>query len=180
MKENLKTTKYRNGDVIGTTTPANLYITNESAPKYQWAYAGTESNVSTYGRLYTWYAITDSRGVCPTGWHIPSYDEHMTFWTSIGGTSSQEMADRLKEVGTAHWYSGSTGTNLTGFTALPAGARLQNGDFMWLGIGAYIWDSTPDAWYPLTVAHCIYVSYETSFSGGLEFKSGGSVRCLKD
>jgi len=72
MKENLKTTRYRNGDLIGTTTPATLDISGESTPKYQWAYAGNESNVITYGRLYSWHAVADSRNVCPTGWHVPT------------------------------------------------------------------------------------------------------------
>jgi hypothetical protein len=67
MKENLKTTKYRNGESIGTTSTATLDISSETTPKYQWAYEGNESNVATYGRLYTWFAITDSRNVCPDG-----------------------------------------------------------------------------------------------------------------
>ena len=67
MVENLKTTKYLNGDLIGTTAPDTLDISGESTPKYQWAYEGNESNVMAYGRLYTWYAATDSRGICPTG-----------------------------------------------------------------------------------------------------------------
>src|SRR5512133_2727329 len=79
MVENLKTTKYRNGDLIGTTTPASLVIEGESAPKYQWAYDGNESNVAIHGRLYTWYVATDSRNVCPTGWHVPSDAE----WTVL-------------------------------------------------------------------------------------------------
>jgi uncharacterized protein (TIGR02145 family) len=78
LTENLKTTKYRNGDLIGTTTPAGLDIYDEVTPKYQWAYAGNEDNVATYGRLYTWYAITDTRNVCPTGWHVPSDAEWLT------------------------------------------------------------------------------------------------------
>ena len=94
MAENLKTTRYRNGDLIGTTTPATLVIEGESAPKYQWAYDGNESNVATYGRLYTWYVATDSRNVCPIGWHVPT---------------------------DAEW------TVLTEFTALPGGARLEDG-----------------------------------------------------
>ena len=56
-----KVTRYRNGDLIGTTTPATLDVTAEIAPKYQWAYDGDESKVDTYGRLYTWYAVSDSR-----------------------------------------------------------------------------------------------------------------------
>jgi uncharacterized protein (TIGR02145 family) len=80
MVENLKTTKYRNGDLIGTTNPATLDITGETSPKYQWPHDGNESNVATYyGRLYTWWAVTDSRNVCPTGWHVPSYAE----WTTL-------------------------------------------------------------------------------------------------
>ncbi len=75
MAENLKTTSYRNGDPIGTTTPATADITGESEPKYQWAYDGNESNAAVYGRLYTGYAVTDSRGICPTGWHIPTEAE---------------------------------------------------------------------------------------------------------
>jgi uncharacterized protein (TIGR02145 family) len=65
MAKNLMTTKYSNGDLIGTTTPAILNIEGESAPEYQWAYDGNENNVATHGRLYTWFVATDSRKVCP-------------------------------------------------------------------------------------------------------------------
>jgi hypothetical protein len=54
MQENLRTTRYNNGDVIGTTVPATLELSGEFAPKYQWAYNGDELNVPSYGRLYTW------------------------------------------------------------------------------------------------------------------------------
>lgn len=109
MAENLKTTRYCNGDLIGTTTPATLDIESESAPEYQWAYDGNESNVTTYGRIYTWYVANDSRNVCPAGWHIPS---------------------------DAEW------TDLTGFTALPGGARLEDGCFYDIGhIGTW-WSAT--------------------------------------
>lgn len=75
MAENLRTTKYRNGDLIGTTTPATLDIRTENTPKYQWAYEGNENNVATYGRLYTWYAVNDSRNIAPIGWHIATNAE---------------------------------------------------------------------------------------------------------
>ena len=70
MAENLKTTKYRNGDPIGTTTPANKDITTETEPKYQWAYNGDENNVTKYGRLYTWYAMADTRNLSPEGCRV--------------------------------------------------------------------------------------------------------------
>jgi uncharacterized protein (TIGR02145 family) len=79
MVENLKSIKYCNGDTISSTIPAAFNISNESTPKYQWAYDGIDSNANTYGRLYTWYTVTDIRNICPTGWHVPSIDE----WTVL-------------------------------------------------------------------------------------------------
>ena len=56
LDENLKTTKYRNGDLIGTTSSATLDISMQTTIKYQWAYDGNESNVAIYGRLYTGFS----------------------------------------------------------------------------------------------------------------------------
>jgi len=118
MKENLKVTRYRNGDIITPTNPATLDISGESAPKYQWAYNGDEGNVAVYGRLYTWYAATDLRNVCPSGWHLPTDTEWTTLTTFLGGF--KVAGGKLKETGSAHWQSPSTGaTNQSGFTALP-------------------------------------------------------------
>lgn len=97
MVENLKTTKYNNGDFIGTTSPTTLNIEAESSPKYQWAYDSNENNVSTYGRLYTWFATTDSRNICPTGWHIPTDAEWTTLVNFLGGEN--EAGNNLNEIG---------------------------------------------------------------------------------
>jgi uncharacterized protein (TIGR02145 family) len=137
MVENLKTTRYRNGDLIGTTTPATKDIHAEANPKYQWAYDGNESNVVTYGRLYTWDAVTDSRNLCPTGWHVPS-DAEWTTLTYLGGESA--AGGKLKEAGTAHWLAPNTGaTNESGFTALPGGIRDTDGDFAAIGWFCAFW-----------------------------------------
>jgi uncharacterized protein (TIGR02145 family) len=178
MAENLKTTKYRNGDLIGTTTPATLDITSESTPKYQWAYDGNESNVATYGRLYTWNAVTDSRNVCPTGWHIPTDAEWTTLTTYLGGESV--AGGKLKETGTSHWQSPNTGaTNETGFTALPSGERDYDGAFHGIGYHGSWWSATEgnasDAWNR-------YVHYDDSdvIRFGINKKNGFFVRCLRD
>ena len=76
MVDNLKTTKYRNGDAIGTTTSTS--IPNDATSKYQWAYNKSESNVAIYGRLYTWWAATDSRNIAPIGWHVATDAEWAT------------------------------------------------------------------------------------------------------
>jgi uncharacterized protein (TIGR02145 family) len=109
MAENLRTTRYQNGDLIGTSNPINLDLTSTTNPKYQWAYGGNESNASTYGRLYTWHALTDSRNLCPEGWHVPSDDEWHTLAlyldnnATLEGIESEIAGGKLKETGTVRW-----------------------------------------------------------------------------
>jgi uncharacterized protein (TIGR02145 family) len=178
MKENLKTTKYRNGDLIGTTTPATKDISGETSPKYQWAYGGNENNVATYGRLYTWYAVTDKRNICPTGWHVPTDEELTTLITYLGGAGI--AGGKLKESGTSHFPSPNTGaTNETGYTALPSGSRSSSSSFGDIGDYGYWWSSTE---YSTASAYYRGVYYGYSNVGrNYSFKrSGFSVRCLRD
>ena len=179
MTENLKVTKYRNGDAIPTTTPATKDASGETAPKYQWAYNGDESNVSVYGRLYTWHAATDSRGLCPTGWHLPTDAEWTTLTDYLGGESV--AGGEIKESGTTHWYSPNTGAdNSSEFTALPGGVRNYFGPFTNFGYYGYWWSATE---YAAGNAFNRYLFYNSGYaargySAG-DF-NGFSVRCVRD
>jgi uncharacterized protein (TIGR02145 family) len=178
MTENLKTTKYSNGDLIGTTTPATLDISNESSPKYQWVYDSFESNADIYGRLYTGYVVTDSRGLCPTGWHVPSDAELTALITGLGGESI--AGSKLKEAGTTHWSSMDyEATNESLFSFLPAGNRENAGIFRDIGVGGFLWSSTV---FDITNGWYFHVAGGTSQVGriGAEKGAGFSVRCIKD
>jgi uncharacterized protein (TIGR02145 family) len=187
LDENLHATKYINGDLIGTTTPENLDISNESAPKYQWAYNGDETSVASFGRLYTWYAVTDNRGLCPDGWHVPTDAEWKTLEMNLGMT--QEEADgtdlrgtdqgtKLKS--TTRWASNGNGTNVSGFDAVGCGSRdLTDYPFHGVSFWGYWWTTTQvDA----TTAWAHGVSYNlTGISRNSWNKGYGfSVRCIKD
>jgi len=199
LVENLKTTKYRNGDLIGTTTPSTLDITAETTPKYQWAYDGNESNAATYGRLYTWYAVTDIRNLCPTGWHVPSDVE----WTTLenyliangynydGTTTENKIAKSLATA--TNWTSSSnTGVvgntdfpgkrNATGFSALPGGSRDGNGTFNGFLSFYGIWWSSTESDYDQYMALLRYIHADNSYldAGGYLKVSGASVRCVMD
>lgn len=207
MKENLKTTRYSNGNLIGTTTPATLVIEEEELPKYQWAYGGNESNVATYGRLYTWFVATDSNNVCPTGWHVPSDAE----WTTLTdylikngydyGTGYERMDVAKSLAATAGWVEDdslcSVGNNQminnrTGFTALPGGARAEDGNFYHLGHIGNWWSTTEEKggfWQALAGINVnspggrertIYHDYCYVNSYSNNKKCGMSIRCLKD
>jgi len=187
MAENLKTNRYNNGDLIGTTTPATLDISDEIKPKYQWAYDGNESYVAIYGRLYTWYAVTDSRIVCPIGWHVPTDTEWTTLTTYLGGESdggasldNSVTGGKMKETGTTHWQSPNTAaTNESGFTALPGGYRIGDVPFQSIGADGLWWSSTE---CDINSAYSRSMNY--SVGNVIRYynfkKMGGSVRCLRD
>jgi len=187
MVENLKTTKFCNGDLIGTTNPPTLDIQTPypSKPKYQWAYNGNESNVATYGRLYTWYAATDSRGVCPTGWHVPTDAEWHTLILNLDanaqpyGIESSIAGGKLKEAGTTHWSAPNEGaTNSSGFTAIPGGFRGYQGMFDQIDLLGYWWSSTEfssDPFYRYLIYDSSYVKRYSTYT-----HNGFSIRCLKD
>ena len=178
MKENLEVTHYRNGNAIplvtdntawsNLTTGAMCYYNNDSA-----TYAGT------YGTLYNWYTVVDSRNLCPTGWHIPSDAEWTTLGTYLGGFSV--AGGKMKETGTTHWNSPNTGaTNESGFTALPGGARIGNS-----GLFDYI--GGLGNWLSSTEHNATYIWLRNLSSNDANFyqmgdikKSGFSVRCLRD
>lgn len=175
MAENLRTTRYSNGDTIETTSKD---LSDESTPEYQWAYNGDESNVEAYGRLYTWYAVTDSRNVCPTGWHVPTDGDWTTLTTFLGGEDT--AGDKLKETGSTHWLLPSQKeTNESNFTALPGGCRNADGVFTFLGYKGFWWSSTEQSG---SLGYSRVLSGIFRFVGrdGTDKKYGFSVRCVKD
>ena len=204
MAENLKVTRYRNGDPIGTTSPATLglrdVVFEGGRPKYQWAYEGNEGNVDLYGRLYTWFVITDNRGVCPAGWHVPSYDEWMILQNYLienrynyDGTSEENKISKAMSALT-NWHpsplQGAPGNtdypakrNASGFNALPAGVRWTNGKFDGLGISGGWFTSTNayddyDGIYrAFTIFNCSYPLVAATCNHEAD---AISVRCLRD
>ena len=176
MKENLRTTRYWNGDLIGTSSSPTANIYREFMPKYQWASNGDEDNAESYGRLYTWFAITDSRNVCPAGWHIPTEPE----WNILGTYLGDQAGEKMKETGTTHWLSPNTGANnKSGFTAIPSGARTLDGRFLFFGSESHWWTSTE--FVDTTEAKHIFIGEEYGFSMSVTYKMNGfSVRCIKN
>jgi uncharacterized protein (TIGR02145 family) len=179
MAENLRTTHYLNGDLIGTTNPATLDITSENSPKYQWSYSGSDANALIYGKLYTWYSITDTRKICPSGWHIPSDSEWMTLESTLGGYLI--AGSKLKESGNDHWLSpyNVDATNESCFTALPGGYRSLSGTFSLIQNETYCWSSSESeagkSWVR-TLSSGSFSIGRSSVSKSL----GISVRLIKD
>jgi len=176
MIENLKVTHYRDGTAIPNVTSATTW-TGLSTGAYC-DYNNTPSNSNTYGKLYNWFAVSDSRKLAPVGWHVPTNPEWTTLLNYLGGVSL--AGGKLKEIGTARWLSPNTGaTDSYGFKALPSGNRKYDAVFDYIGFTADFWTSTE-----ATTANAWYIRlYSTStnvdaFSYGK--LDGFAVRCIKD
>ena len=143
------------------------------------------SNLADYGRLYNWYAVDDARGLCPSGWHVPTDGEFMTLEMELGMSESEANGTgwRGTDQGTQMKSSASdspawNGTNTSGFSGLAGGYRVYTGELHDEGNYGYFWSASANgalAWYRLLSSGYTEVSGTTTFS-----ESGFSVRCVRD
>jgi uncharacterized protein (TIGR02145 family) len=176
FSENLRSDHYLNGDAIpGNLDNAAWSTTEAGAQAY---YLNEAVNLSEYGRLYNWYAVDDARGLCPSGWHVPSDDEYTTLTDFLGGTSV--AGGKMKEAGTTHWNSPNIGAdNSSGFTAVASGFRIITGEFGNLLANGYFWSSSPsdgNAWYRRLYSYGASVDRSYYYS----HRNGFAVRCVGD
>ncbi len=175
LLENLKTTRYRNGSVIPNITGDTEWA-NKTTGAYCWNYNDI-ANKTTYGLLYNHYAVTDSRNLCPAGWHVPTFAEWMTLEDYLGGSSV--AGGKLKA--TTLWQSPNTGAdNSSGFTALPGGGRNHDGSFSAVTINAYWWSSTVLESASFAWSFGMYFGRSSVDNSGDNRKYGYSVRCIRD
>ena len=147
----------------GLTTPAYCYYDNSSA------------NKDTYGVLYNWYVVSTGK-LCPDGYHVPTSDEWNTLSTALGVNAGGAMK------ATTLWNAPNTGaTNSSGFTAIPAGCRMDNDAalFYYKGEQAVFWCAMQTG---VGNADAYYVEYNNSTLQSYEYSKtlGASVRCIKD
>ena len=175
MAENLKTTKYRNGDPILNVTDGTAW-SNLTTGAYC-DYNNTPGNSVTYGKLYNFYTLADSRNVCPSGWHLATDAKWTTLITYLGGASV--AGGKLKETCSTYWQSPNVATNETGFTAFPGGSRNSSGTFNSIGNNGSWWSSTEyDSFNARFRYMYSYLSDVYSYYNGKSW--GLSVRCVRD
>ena len=192
LKENLRVTRYSDGETItGKPTAGTMVETRDGALYFYDANHSTVNTNPPYGLFYNWAAAaraTDCnsnanfsdekrQGVCPMGWHLPSRNEWKVLEDYLGG--SNIAGGKMKSLGTAYWTTPNAGAateSSSGFSALPAG-KHYNG-IVEMSQSAYFWSSTQN--YP--DAFAIQLTYFFPFmpSGNYQKHFGHSVRCVKD
>jgi uncharacterized protein (TIGR02145 family) len=177
MVENLKTSKYRNGDPIQNVTDSLEWINLTTGA---FCINNKKGYEAVHGYLYNFYAVNDTRNIAPEGWHIPSKADWDALINYLGG---EEVAGgKIRESGTTHWKSPNTGaTNESGFNALPAGYRYEWGEYAYNGVATSWWSNTREPYQD--GFYCTFTSFFSPelHSDALGDKKGGqSIRCIKD
>jgi uncharacterized protein (TIGR02145 family) len=194
MAENLKSSHYQNGDLIPVVPETNAWLALTSGGVC-WFNNDSSTYHCPYGKLYNWYAVVDSRNVCPVGWHVANQNDWNVLVKNLDPqadtnctscTQSSIAGGKLKSTNSVFWTSPNLAAdNSTGFSALPGGDRFglppdaNSGIFYGNGFDGVWWTSTP-------VNNAIgYSRALTAFISGIikieDVKTRGeAVRCLKD
>jgi uncharacterized protein (TIGR02145 family) len=184
--DNLATDQYRNGDFIPTGLD-NTTWQNTTTGAYA-VYDNDPANDVTYGKLYNWYTTVDTRGLCPTGWHVPTDCEWMYLEGSLGMSvlDQETVGYRGTNEGGAlsaitNWTFPNMGaTNSSGFTALPGGNRNYDGAYGGVGTLGMLWSSaeydSDNAWLRILPDFSSRVYRQNNFNK----RYGFSVRCVRD
>ena len=176
MAENLKTTRFNDGEAIPLVTNDNAWKIIET-PAYCWL-NNDIANKEVFGALYNWYTV-NTKKICPIGWHVPSKTEWAYMIIFLGDENI--AGAKLKEVGIGHWKNSILiSTDEFGFTALPGGLRLMEGNFPVFAGSYAVWWSVTEFSKIAAWNRGLFFSSSKVFGGNDNKKNGFSVRCIKD
>jgi len=181
MAENLRTTRYRNGDPIPNVTDGTQWGNLNTGA---WAHYDNDSqHEKPYGKLYNWYAVADPRNVCPTGWHVPTDAEWTVLEDHLGDErfGSLIAGGRMKSTGTQYWEAPNSGaTNLSGFSGLPGGARDgSDGRFLHLGNVGLWWSASESGAEGAWNRYLRYLNADV-YRDAFNKRDGFCLRCVRD
>jgi uncharacterized protein (TIGR02145 family) len=201
--ENLRTEYYDNGEAIpdnlsegewSSTTSGAMAVYGENGDCSDLYPEGDACDpawsLNEFGRLYNWFAVDDSRRVCPSGWHVPADEEWIILEMQLGmsefeannvGARGTDEGEQLKTAygWNSHPEPGGNGTNLSFFSGLPCGMRDSNGNFEYAGNFGLWWSSSIDETFHAYRRQLVYSGHYVWRSGS-DLNGGQSVRCLKD
>lgn len=194
MSTNLNVDHFTNGDPIPEVrTDAEWKMASDNHTSAWCNYNNDQASGSTYGKLYNWYAVIDSRGLAPKGWHVPTDDEWDTLIGHLAGDITQVnklvisgdfKTYTTEGVGTLlkstfGWENDGNGNNNSGIAGLPGGYRFSGDTFFGMGESGHWWSSTEDesdrAWRRYLTCNKSSVGRTSNNKG-----HGFSVRCVRD
>jgi uncharacterized protein (TIGR02145 family) len=176
MAENLNVATFRNGDPIPEEQYDVKWIRAREFAKPAWCYYNKDTTKGRiYGKLYSWAAVSDPRGLAPEGWHIPTDEDWTILSDYLGG---DEVAGKKMKSNNG-WLENGNGTNTCGFLGLPGGGRFGNGEFNNFGYYGWWWSSSEN--YLTLQWKDDSLDFNRNLRSGQWLMIYGlSVRCVKD
>lgn len=187
MKKNLDASTFRNGDTIYQAKNSSEWRTanQDKIPAFIY-YEYDIENGKKYGKLYNWYAVNDTRGLAPKGYHIPKNIEWSELMDHLGGTETAGKKMKTSEGWKNHTEKNGNiitghGDNSSGFTGLPAGVCAESGTCGLGEIAGGWWAADEHSKRRAFVWMIANTIDKCSKSDeGVEKYTGFSVRCIKD
>lgn len=182
MAENLKVTRYRNGDPIPKVSDVTQW--SDLTTGAYCNYDNNDSSMYLYGNLYNWYAVSDGRKIAPKGWHVPSDNDWRELELCLGmsdhktddyGWRGTDQGDLLLQSGNSNSVDPSNNTSKSIFS----GCRNVYGFYFFERSYAYFWSSTEhyntSAW-----ARRLSCSRSDIYRYYYNKNYGFAVRCVKN
>ena len=184
MAENLKVTVFNDSSkILNIDTKANDSVW---AKQLNPAYCVVDTS---FGALYNWFVVNNTKSIAPKGWHIPTDEEWKTLEKTLGMTDEEvaktawrgtNEAEKLIVEASKGWQVPTIafGLNTYGFSAFPSGCRVFNGSINSEKNTAFWWTSTPEnseAWYRYIDGQQKQIFRQHTYK-----QYGFSIRCVKD
>jgi uncharacterized protein (TIGR02145 family) len=179
-KVNLDVDKFRNGDLILHAQSKQEWKEACYNKQPAWCYYVNKlKKHKKYGKLYNGYAIMDTRGLAPKGWHIPSRREWSEIFWLLGNVDISKKLKKSKGWMSSLNNTNGNGNNESGLSVLPGGFRFGNGLFSGFGSCAAFWSCSFSKdernWFFL-ISNKKETVRKDFFSKG----HGLSVRCMRN
>ena len=196
MAENLRVTRYRNGDAIPTNLTAGEWEEADYGAYTIYLHhviSGLSSDsevVDAYGKLYNWFTVDDPRGICPEGWYVPGEPDWGKLETYLvlccpGRAGGVLKSERTEPASHPRWNAGSffqpnPGTNDFGWSALPGGRALFDGRFSGIGThGNWLSATQVDELHNWS-RFLYYGDHDVIYTNYSYKQNGNSIRCFRN
>lgn len=173
MAENLRTTRFNNGDSITYEVDRWEWrmLEKDEIPGYGF-YNDDQQYDEKYGKLYNWYVIKHGN-IAPEGWRVPTEEDWEQLIKFVGG--EYETGKKLKSI--SGWSEDGNGIDEVGFNATPGGYRDVDGSYRGIGESVSFLSSSEHPSMAITYG----LSYNRNMSKGFGPKrSGRYIRLIKE
>lgn len=177
MSENLNVSTFRNGDTIKEVKSNQEWLNAKDLKEAAWCYYNFDTiNGLKYGKIYNWYALTDSRNIAPVGYRLPNDSDWMSLINKYGGL--EKAGYKMKSIN--GWKNSGNGNNESLFNGTPGG--MFNGySCQSITSSCFWWSITYDSTNNLVHGFALDYSSNNINSVGMQDKGYGCyIRCIKD